>query len=297
MGNAFRLSSTTMFDRIDDESNKQPFRIVFLSVEGNKTERQYFECVEQYRHKLGIRNVVHIHPLRRAAKDNLCAPEDVLELLEEFLLVRATDKLPGRLKEIIPNEYSEEFVEQYINGELNANDAATQSFERVLLEIGYDIEYNKFLTEYIGKDDVFGIVIDRDHRSHTVPQMKQVVEKCIEKGYKVYISNPLFELWLLLHLLDIDTLSVEELQNIKDNKRVSDHHTYTSKRVSDIAGHSKSIPEKIFLKHYLPKIDFAIEQAKRLETDVNKLIGDNRCEGEIGTNIFELFELLREEVK
>ena len=43
MANAFRLKSTTMFSRMDDDINEQPLRIVFLSVEGNKTERQYFD--------------------------------------------------------------------------------------------------------------------------------------------------------------------------------------------------------------------------------------------------------------
>lgn len=38
MANAFRLKSTTMFSRMDDDINEQPLRIVFLSVEGNKTE-------------------------------------------------------------------------------------------------------------------------------------------------------------------------------------------------------------------------------------------------------------------
>ena len=45
MANAFRLKSTTMFSRMDDDINEQPMRIVFLSVEGNKTERQYYEYV------------------------------------------------------------------------------------------------------------------------------------------------------------------------------------------------------------------------------------------------------------
>lgn len=46
MANTFRLKSTTMFSRMDDDINEQPLRIVFLSVEGNKTERQYFDYVE-----------------------------------------------------------------------------------------------------------------------------------------------------------------------------------------------------------------------------------------------------------
>ena len=41
MGNVFRLKSSTMFVRADEEIKESPLRVVFLSVEGNKTERIY----------------------------------------------------------------------------------------------------------------------------------------------------------------------------------------------------------------------------------------------------------------
>lgn len=108
---------------------------------------------------------------------------------------------------------------------------------------------------------------------------------------------PLFEFWLLLHLIDIEKLSEEELRNIKVNDGISEKHTYTSKMVSEIAGHSKNISEKIFLQSYLSKIDYAINQSKKLNKTIDELIGEDRTEetkmGNIGTNLHELFELLR----
>lgn len=299
MANAFRLKSTTMFSRIDDEVDELPLRIVFLSVEGNKTERQYFEFVEKYRKKLGINAAVHVHPLQRAKHDNLSAPQDVLELLEEYLVIRKKDKLPERLRSVIPEEYSEEFVNSYLNAELDSKDEKVKAFEVILAEVGYDVVYNKFLREFKGENDVFGIVLDRDYKSHTVLQMQKIVKECNYKQYKVYITTPLFEFWLLLHLVDIKSLSEEELKCIKINNGVSEKHTYTSKRVSDIAGHSKSISDKVFKEFYLPKIDYAIKQAKALNVNINELIGDNQSDeakmGKIGTNLHELFELLRSE--
>lgn len=299
MANAFRLKSTTMFSRIDDEVDELPLRIVFLSVEGNKTERQYFEFVEKYRKKLGINAAVHVHPLQRAKHDNLSAPQDVLELLEKYLVIRKKDELPERLRRVIPEEYSEEFVNSYLNAELDSKDEKVNAFEVILAEVGYDVVYNKFLREFKGENDVFGIVLDRDYKSHTVLQMQKIVKECNCKQYKVYITTPLFEFWLLLHLVDIKSLSEEELKCIKINNGVSEKHTYTSKRVSDIAGHSKSISDKVFKEFYLPKIDYAIKQAKALNVNINELIGDNQSDeakmGKIGTNLHELFELLRSE--
>lgn len=101
----------------------------------------------------------------------------------------------------------------------------------------------------------------------------------------------------ILHLIDIDKLSEEELRKIKVNDGISEKHTYTSKMVSDIAGHSKSISERIFLQTYLSKIDYAISQSKKLNTAIDALIGEDKTEeakmGNIGTNLHELFELLR----
>ena len=155
MANAFRLKSTTMFSRMDDDINEQPLRIVFLSVEGNKTERQYFEYVEKYRGKLGIKAAVHIHTLQRAKRDNLSAPENVLELLEEYLVIRKNDGLPERLRSVIPQRYSEEFINCYLRSELNPQDDEVKEFESILAEVGYDVVYNNYLKEFKGKNDVF----------------------------------------------------------------------------------------------------------------------------------------------
>lgn len=297
MANTFRLKSTTMFSRMDDDINEQPLRIVFLSVEGNKTERQYFDYVEKYRGKLGIKAAVHIHTLQRAKRDNLSAPENVLELLEEYLVIRKNDGLPERLRSVIPQRYSEEFINCYLRSELNPQDDKVKEFESILAEVGYDVVYNNLNKEFKGKNDVFGIVLDRDYKSHSVSQMKKIAEQCEKNHYKLFITTPLFEFWLLLHLIDIDKLSEEELRNIKVNDGISEKHTYTSKMVSDIAGHSKSISEKIFLQTYLSKIDYAISQSKKLNTAIDALIGEDKTEetkmGNIGTNLHELFELLR----
>ena len=49
MRNSFRLKSDAMFERTEEINREPPLRIVFLSVEGNKTEQDYFEWIEKYR--------------------------------------------------------------------------------------------------------------------------------------------------------------------------------------------------------------------------------------------------------
>lgn len=78
-----RLNAGNRFERPETQSIK---RVVFLSVEGEVTERRYFEFVRESRETLGIKSVVEIHVLRRG--DSSSSPEKVVELLENYLEVR-----------------------------------------------------------------------------------------------------------------------------------------------------------------------------------------------------------------
>lgn len=60
MEKSFRLSSDGMFSRPEEIFLEMPLRIIFLSVEGNVTEQNYFSWLEKYREKLGIKTGVGI---------------------------------------------------------------------------------------------------------------------------------------------------------------------------------------------------------------------------------------------
>ena len=144
MQNSFRLKSNDMFSRPEEENQEAPLRIVFLSVEGNKTECQYFDLIEKYRSDLKIKKGVHICPLKRAKDDNNSAPERVLDLLDDYVELRDPQVLPQRLKDAVLQKYSYEFVKQYLNGELE-RDKDVEEFEFLLREAGIDLAYNLFL--------------------------------------------------------------------------------------------------------------------------------------------------------
>lgn len=72
---------------------------------------------------------------------------------------------------------------------------------------------------------------------------------------------------------------------IKENKKVSDSHTFVSKEVSNKAHHGKS--RIIFKKNYMPYVDDAISRAKEFTSDEVKLIE------EIGCNIWKLLESMK----
>lgn len=299
MEKSFRLSSDGMFLRPEEIFPEKPLRIIFLSVEGNVTEQNYFSWLEKYREKLGIKTGVHVHPLRRGKRDNFSAPAQVLELLEEYIEIRESDILPDRMRKVIPTKYTDAFVQQYMKDPDSVDKDKKEQFEMLLKQVGIDLEYQFFVKEYQGQDDLFGVVIDRDYNTHTVMQLNEIRKQCIEKGYHFFITTPCFEFWLLLHLVDVKKQYKGDMQKFRDNEKKTNKHTFTSLQVSEHAGHSKKISEKIFRQYYLNHIDYAISQTKKsFSTDVEELIGTDETEdskkGKLGSNLPELFKLLRE---
>ncbi len=88
-----------------------------------------------------------------------------------------------------------------------------------------------------------------------------------------------------MHLADIEKEFAGRLDKIKENKLLTDKHTFVSKEVSDRVHHGKKHIN--FVKNYMPYIDKAVEQAKKFPGDEKELI-DN-----IGCNLWKLMEELK----
>ncbi len=290
MALSHRLSSS-MNVRPDEGIDEKPKRIVFLSVEGNVTEKNYFDLVNKYRVQLGINSVVHIETLSRG-EDTRSDPKSVLGLLEEYLEIRDTGILPEDINSILlkagQEGYSLQQIKQYLNGELDGKDYT--QFKTALQMAGIDLDYQKFLSEYKGdgNNDVFGVVIDRDAHNHPEEMLRDLQKNCKNKGCYCFISNPCFEFWLLLHVCDVALEYKGQYSSISTNRKVSKKHTFLSKELSGRAGHSKKITEKKFVECYLPNIDVAVERAQLFEQSEEGLLQN------IGSNLSELFRILRE---
>lgn len=107
-----------------------------------------------------------------------------------------------------------------------------------------------------------------------------------KENFYMALSNPCFELWLLLHLKDIKSYSKEEQMKIFENKKEN-----TSKNHIDIVlgvalengrGYKKKPNPKIFL----PKISTAIARARELANE------DDAYPTSLGSDVFKLVEKL-----
>lgn len=286
MTNKYRLSAT-VYEREDESQKIEPQKIYFLSVEGNLTEKQYFNGISRYREKLGINARVDVEVLKRGRKDTNSAPQQVIELLEEYLRLRELGK--ENLLDDIPEEFIEtygvEFIKEFLENPESISRKNRNQFITDLSKLGYDINYRKYLQKYNNELDEFAILIDRDMQTHSEVNMKSCIEYCNEKGYSCYIANPCFEFWLLLHLSDVLEEYGDRMDKIKQNQKVSDNHTFVSKEVSDKAHHGKSGIN--FKVNYLDKVNLAVDRAKGFVSDTEGLVD------EIGCNLWELIESMK----
>lgn len=277
-----RLNAGNRFERPETQSIK---RVVFLSVEGEVTERRYFEFVRESRETLGIKSVVEIHVLRRG--DSSSSPEKVVELLENYLEVRNNNDFLAEVDKLELKHYDKEFIHKYLEAPDTIDVKEKRQFEGFLKEEQLDLTYLLFLNKFKGSDngenDVFGIVIDRDAGNHSPENMARIFDECDEKGYRCFLTNPRFEFWLLLHVADVKSEYPDELEKMLDfNDETVDKH------LLEKAGGGKKIQRKIFDTYFLPNIDTAIERANGLCTSRNELLD------QLGSTLGELFELLRE---
>ena len=286
MYNRYRLAST-VYDREDEAQKIIPEKRVFLSVEGNVTEKEYFDGLSKNRVKIGINAKVDVEVLRRGKKDTNSAPQQVIELLEEYVRLREQneDDILQEVSEQFKEQFSMDFIKQFLETPDKLPKKQRNLFATELKKIGYDINYRKYLKKYNNERDEFAVLIDRDMQTHSESNMSECIKYCRDNGYKCYIANPCFEFWLLMHLADIEAEFGDQLDKIKENKKVSEQHTFVSREVSNRAHHGKSGID--FARKYLPYMDKAIIQAKKFPDDEYELVDS------IGCNLWRLIEELK----
>ena len=219
------------------------------------TEKEYFDDLSKNRVKIGINAKVDVEVLRRGKKDTNSASQQVIELLEEYIRLREQneDDILQEVSEQFKEMFSLDFIKQFLEDPDKLPKKQKNLFATELKKIGYDINYRKYLKKYNDELDEFAVLIDRDMQTHSESNMLECIKYCRDNGYKCYIANPCFEFWLLMHLADIEVEFGDQLDKIKENKKVSEQHTFVSKEVSDRAHHGKSGIN--FARKYLPYKD------------------------------------------
>lgn len=177
MINRYRLTST-VYEREDEAQKIFPEKRIFLSVEGNATEKEYFVGVSKNREKMGINAEVDVEVLRRGKKDTNSAPQQVIELLEEYIRLREQneDDILEEISEHFKEQYDVEFIKKYLEDSNQIPKKQRNLFITELKKIGYDINYRKYLRKYNKELDEFAVLIDRDMQTHSEKPVRKTDE-------------------------------------------------------------------------------------------------------------------------
>jgi hypothetical protein len=143
-------------------------------------------------------------------------------------------------------------------------------------------------SEYRFKDtDEFWLIVDRDHweekHNHS---FDKIVEDCEKEGNMfLALSNPCFEIWIILHFKDPKEISEEEFSGILLNEKVGSKNyvsEYIAKILEQGRGYNKNPPSHLML----PKTKIAIERARGLD------ISGEKYPKVVGTHVYKLIEKL-----
>ncbi|MFA8449175.1 MAG: RloB family protein [Bacteroidales bacterium] len=139
--------------------------------------------------------------------------------------------------------------------------------------------------EYDAESDELWMVVDRDPQNFKEHKLEEIIAECKEKGYSLALSNPTFELWLLLHLTSLDKYNFAELlHNRKTGKK-----RFLQKELSRILqekGFNSYKKDNIQFEAFKGGIKDAILRAKQLKINNVDLVK------ELGTSVSVLVEKL-----
>jgi hypothetical protein len=261
----------SVFDR-ESSGTLEPYRVIFLSVEGKKTEPGYFEGLNRELSwgRLPFPRCV-IKVLKK--EDHGSDPGSVISLLDEYLDLRR-----GQYDQLFPpiflEKYTDDTIERYFQGLLSVEECL--EFEGFAKSCGVPAEGLKRLCDPTTERDVFGVVIDHDSRL----DLQEHLERCRRRGYSVFLTTPCFELWLLMHFVDV--LQEYDAQDLFENRGVSKNHTYVSRELSEIARTNK----RVNFDNYADKLLDAIERSRQMGDDIYCLLKQP------GSNLHLLFDII-----
>jgi hypothetical protein len=136
------------------------------------------------------------------------------------------------------------------------------------------------------KGDEYWMLVDTD----SWPNLQNILEECGEDQMFHAVTNPCFELWLLLHKQDVGSLSNEDKSNILENGKVSAKKRYLEKHLNDVLvdlGEANYRKNSIGPERFLANVDVAIARAKAMYSE-----GETQPIDKLGSHVFKLVEKL-----
>ena len=182
--------------------------------------------------------------------------------------------------------YTESIYFNAVKNELRAPNVHVEVLDRNSDESSPESVHRQvadFMRQYnIEDDDELWLVIDRDRWLERM--LSQVAQLCAQNSHLHFcMSNPCFELWLLLHLEDVEQYDDETKNALLQNKKNKSGVTWLKKRMKDLLGsYAESKYDALGLIPYAP---VAIDRARGLDSNPQ-----DRWPQSIGSRVYLLME-------
>lgn len=300
-------------------TSDKTLRKYFLVYEGSETEAIYFEAVDSMRDNIGISPLIKLIPIIRSySEDGWSNPKKILDRVIKNLEESRTNHITY---ETLLNRIMDYFCEISIISTSKAQarniwkamcriceekclkklDSYVDDIEKncslilKILQEEYDLPHVLSDIPNIIKDggftyaeefDKICLIIDRDRESFVSSsknnQYKYVADKCEEMGFGLYVSNPCFEFWLLLHFDKVFELNRDKLL---ENPKVTAKRRYVEQELRRICPGYKKTSYRA--EELVKDIDHAIDNEKKFCEDIVNL------ENSLGSNIGKLIMDMR----
>lgn len=291
----------------------------FLVFEGSDTEVIYFDMVNSMKAEIGLNSLIELVPIIRSfSEEGWSNPKKILDRIikdleeddsgkisiETFLnwimdYLRETDSIANdrrvrntiweMMKQVCENEFEKTLEDKVKNVEIIGNKILEKIEENYLIEnlvskLSDIIEHGGWSYEK-GFDEIC-LIVDRDKESFISKpgndQYKYVLDRCLENGFRFCVTNPCFEIWLLMHSDKVLELDKDKLLN---NSKVTSKRRYAEDELRKIySGYKKS---SYHAEEFVKNIDIAIKNEKEFCEDIQRL------KDSIGSNIGILIEDMR----
>lgn len=302
--------------RLSDEAAKK----YFLVYEGSDTEVIYFEAVNNLKSDIGINPLIELVPLVRSySEDGWSNPKKILDRVICNIEESKTGCISYEtlLNRIMDYFYEENIIttskvqaksiwktlvwicEDKMHKSLSENVSDIEAECSSIIESLQDkcnlVNIISNISEIIESGgitysegfDKICLIVDRDRNSFVATiennQYEYVLNKCKEKNFGFYVTNPCFEFWLLLHFDAVYKLDEEELLA---NKKVTTKQTYAEHELRKILSGYKKFSYNA--EQLVRNIDKAITNEKNFCEDIDQL------ENNVGSNLGLLIEEMRE---
>ncbi len=308
----------TFAERTRISESDRTVKKYFLVYEGSDTEQIYFNAVNSARIEIGINPLIELIPIVRShSEEGWSNPKKILDRLIKDIEESKTGLLSY---ETLLNRIMDYFYEEEVFGTVKPSKTIwdllvficknklfkqmndkVQNVETECTNI-ISLLSNELKTENIisditeviknggityGEDiDKICLIVDRDRKSFiSAPgnnQYAYVMNKCNEKKFGFYITNPCFEFWLLLHFEEVFNIDYSKMLI---NPRVTAKRNYAEDELKKlIPNYRKTRYDAVSLVN---RIDKAIENENKFCEDIKEL------EYSLGSNVGKLIVEMR----